>query len=96
MSNIMFIHHKVLMCKMQEGDFLLDHVNKVKTLACQLVCLEIHLRDEDIIKTLLESLPSSFENLIIIVEIMLMKELTMDYIIVHLMHKMLKCNENEL
>lgn len=33
LSNILFIRHKFFMYKMQEGDDLLDHVNKMKAYA---------------------------------------------------------------
>jgi hypothetical protein len=45
---------------MQEGEDLLDHINKVKALADQLACLEVPVRDEDVVMTLLESLPPSY------------------------------------
>ncbi len=47
---------------MQEGADLLDHINKVKALADQLACLEVPVRDEDVVMTLLESLPPSYEH----------------------------------
>jgi hypothetical protein len=46
---------------MQEGEDLFDHINKVKALADQLACLEVLVRDEDVVITLLESLPPSYE-----------------------------------
>lgn len=67
---------------------MLDHVNKVKLLADQLVCLKVHVRDEDIIMILLKNLPTSFEYLITFMEMMLMKELMMDYMTTHLMDDM--------
>ena len=74
---------------------MLDHVNKVKALVDQLVCLEVPVRDEDIVMTLLESLPASFEYLITAMETMPMKELTMDYVTMRLMHEMSKRKEKE-
>jgi hypothetical protein len=44
--NIIFVHHKFFMCKIQEGDNVLDHVNKVKALADQLACLEVLVWEE--------------------------------------------------
>ena len=46
---------------MQEDNGLLDHVNKVKLLMDQLACLEVLVRYEDIVMSLLESLLVSFE-----------------------------------
>jgi gluconate kinase len=59
LSNILFIRRKFFTCKMQEGEDLLDHINKVKALADQLACLEVPVRDEDVVMTLLQSLPPS-------------------------------------
>ena len=73
---------------MQEGDNLLDYVNKVKAFADQLVCLEVPVRDKDIVMTLFKSLPMSFEYLITIMETMSMKELKIDYVMARLMHEM--------
>ncbi len=41
LSNILFIRCKLFTCKMQEGEDLLHHINKVKALADQLACLEV-------------------------------------------------------
>jgi gluconate kinase len=50
---------------MQEDDDLVDHVNKVKALTNQLVCLEVPERDEDIVMILLKNLPTSYKFLFI-------------------------------
>ena len=94
-SNILFIHPKIFTCKMQKNNNLLDHVNKIKMLANQLANLEVSMRTENIVMILLESLLTSFKYLITAVKTMPMKELTMDYVTAHLMHKMLKRKENE-
>jgi hypothetical protein len=62
-SNILFIRHKFFTYKMQEGEDVLDHINHVKALADQLACMEVPVRDEDTVMTLLESLPPSYECL---------------------------------
>ena len=80
---------------MQEGDDLLDHVNKVKVLADQLACLEVPVKDEDIVIILLESLPTSFEYLITTMKTMSMKKLGMDYVTTRLMYEMLKRKKKE-
>ena len=54
---------------------MLDHINKVKSLADQLSCLEVSIKDEDVVMMLLDSLPTSYEHLIIALEIRAMKEL---------------------
>jgi hypothetical protein len=96
LSNILFVRRKFFTCKMEEGDDLLDHVNKVKALADQLAYLEVPVREEDIVMTLLESLPASYEFLITALETMPMKELTMEYVTARLMHEMSKRKEKEL
>ena len=95
LSNILFVRRKFFTCKMDEGDDLLDHVNKVKALADQLACLEVPVREEDIVMTLLESLPTSYEFLITALETMPTKELTMEYVTARLMHEMSKRKEKE-
>jgi hypothetical protein len=66
--------------KMQESDDLLQHMNKVKTLMDQLKALDVAVTEGDIVMTILESLPSSFENLIVAMETKDMKELTLTYV----------------
>ena len=51
LSNILFIHHKFLTCKMQKEDDLLDDVNKIKVLMDQFVCLEVFVKDENMVMT---------------------------------------------
>ncbi len=80
---------------MQEGEDLLDHINKVKALADQLACLEVLMRDEDVVMTLLESLPPSYEYLIIALETLPMKDLTMEFVTARLMHEVSKRKEKE-
>ena len=78
---------------MVESDNLLDHINKVKALADQLACLEVPMRDEDIVMTLLDSLPPSYEFLITALETMPMKELTLEAVTARLMHESTKRKE---
>jgi hypothetical protein len=39
MFNILFVRCKLFMCKMQEGNNLLNHTNKINTLVDHLTCL---------------------------------------------------------
>jgi hypothetical protein len=80
LCNILFIRRKFFTCKMQEEQDLLDHINKVKALADQLASLEVPVRDEDVVMTLLESLPPSYEYLITALETLLMQDLTMEFV----------------
>ncbi len=95
LSNILFIHCKFFTCKMQEGEDLLDHINKVKALVDQLACLEVPVRDEDVVMTLLESLPPSYEYLITTLETLPMQDLTMEFVTARLMHEVSKRKEKE-
>lgn len=70
---------------------MLDHINKIKALANQLVYLEISVRNKDVVLTLLPL----YEHFIIVLEMKPMKKLTIQYVTVHLMHKMLKRKEKE-
>jgi hypothetical protein len=79
----------------QEGNDLLDRVNKVKAFPNQVICLNVPVRHEDIVMTLLKSLSASYEYLITTLETMPIKDVTMDYVTAHLMHKILMHNEKE-
>jgi hypothetical protein len=56
------------------------YINKVKALADQLTCLEVPMRVENVVMTLLESLPPSYEYLIIALETLPMQDLTMEFV----------------
>lgn len=95
LSNILFLRRKFLTIKMQDGDCMLDHINKVKDLADQLMCLDVAVKDEDIVMTLLDSLPPSYEHLIIALETRDMKDLTLEFVTARLMHEVAKRKEKE-
>jgi transposase InsO family protein len=95
LSNILFIRRKFFTSKMQEGDDLLNHINQVKALADQLNCLEVPVTEDDVVMTLLESLPPSFEHLITALETLQMKNLTMEFVTARLMHEVSKRKEKE-
>lgn len=95
LSNILFLRRRFFTTKMQEEDDLLDHVNKIKALAHELACLEAPVTEGDVVMTLLESLPPSFEFLITALETRPMKELTLEFVTARLMHEVTKRKENE-
>jgi hypothetical protein len=72
-----------------------QHINKVKILADQLEALDVLVTDGDIVMTILESLPSSFENLIVAMETKDMKELTLTYVTSRLMHEVTRKKEHQ-
>ena len=51
LSNILFVCRKFFTIKMQEGDDLMAHINRVKELADQLTSFEVPIRNEDIVMT---------------------------------------------
>ena len=53
------------------------------------------MREENIIMTLLKSLSASYEYLIIVFKLILMKQLTMEYVTTHLILGMSKCKEKK-
>ncbi len=95
LSNILYIRRKFFTCKMQEGEDLLDHIKKVKALADQLACLEVPVRDDDVVMTLLESLPPSYEYVITALETLPMQDLTMEFVTAQLMHEVSRRREKE-
>ena len=95
LSSFLFLRRKFFTIKMQEADDMLDHINKVKSLVDQLTCLEVAIKDEDVVMTLLDSLPTSYEHLITSLETRPMKELTLEFVIARLMHEVIKRKEKE-
>ena len=75
---------------MQEGDHLLDNVKKIKAFADQLVCLQVHVWRKTPTRLFLKRLLASYEYLITALEMMPIRELTMEYMTKCLMHEILK------
>lgn len=96
LSNILFIRRKFFTIKMQEGDDMLTHINHVRDLADQLNCLDVPVKDDDVVMTLLESLPPSFENLITALETLRFEDLTMEFVTARMMHEVSKRKEKEV
>ena len=80
---------------MDKGADILDHINKVKSLANQLTCLEVPMKNKDVVMTLLDSLLPSFDHLITALEMRSFLELTLDFITACLMHEVSKKKEKE-
>ena len=95
LANVLFLRRKFFTMKMQETDDLLQHINKVKTLADQLDALDVPVTEGDIVMTLLESLPPSFENLIVAMETKDIKELTLAFVTSRLMHEVTRKKEQQ-
>lgn len=74
---------------------MLDHVNNVKALDDQLSCLDVVLREEDVIMIVLQSLRDTYDYLIAALETKPMNELTMEYVTARLIHEVTKKKEKE-
>ena len=74
---------------------MLGHINRVKALADQLNSAHVAIMDGNIVMTLLESLPSLYEYLIVAMESRPIQQLTLDYMTSQLLHELLRHKENE-
>ena len=45
LSNIFFIRYKLFKWKMEEGNNFLDHINNIKVLVDQFVCLDVPVKE---------------------------------------------------
>lgn len=73
--------------KMEEDDMLV-HINNVKVLAYQLNIAKVTILDGDIVMMLLESLPLSYEYLIVVIETRPIQELTLNFVTLRLLHEL--------
>ena len=80
MANVLFLKRKFFIINMEEKDGMLVHINKVKANADQLNVVDLTISDGDIVMALLESLPPSYEYLIVAIESWPIEELTLDYV----------------
>ncbi len=92
--NRLFMRRKLLTMKMSEGDALSTHINSIKTLSEQLAAVGAQVSEEDLVMTLLMSLPSSYEHFITALESVSESELTYDYVVAKLMNYDLRKKEN--
>jgi hypothetical protein len=76
-----------------EGNDMLLHINTVKAFSDQLCSIEVNITDEDVYMVLLMSLPPSFDNLVISLESMSIKDVDLPFIIARLFHKVSKRKE---
>ncbi len=57
LANILFLRRKFFTSKMEEGADLLEHIYNIKALTNQLARLHVPMRKDDIVMTMLDSLP---------------------------------------
>lgn len=93
--NIIYISKKFFTCKMEEGKDLMTHVNKVKALVHQLAIVDKPLEESDIVMILLMILSKSYNYVIVALESIKLKELTMDYVMTRLIYEITKKKKKE-
>ena len=79
--NQLMQRRKFLTVKMSEGEDIKEHINKVKTLAEQLQATGGELKSEDLVTTLLLSLPPSYDSLITAFDVVSSTQLTWDFVV---------------
>jgi hypothetical protein len=60
----LFLRRRFFTIQMTEGTSMMDHIAKVRTLAEKLEAIGAAVHEDDVVMTLLSSLPESFSNLI--------------------------------
>lgn len=93
LANKLFLRKRFFAMEMREGDDMLTHINEVKTLAEQLEAIGASVNDEDLVITLLCSLPESYGFLITALESR-SDDLTWEFVTARLLHEELKRKEN--
>ena len=78
---------------MAPGENMMEHINKLKSLAEQLESVEEPVLDDDQVATLLCSLPDSYSKLIVVLESRVV-DLNMEFVTARLLHEEGKRNES--
>jgi hypothetical protein len=68
LANKLFLRRKFFTITMDESGSMIDHINAVRNLADQLDAIGAPVSEDDIVTTLLGSLPDSYDNLITALE----------------------------
>ena len=92
LANKLFLRRRLFATVMEDGDDVLEHINKLRTLAEQLDAVGAPVSDEDLVITLLSSLNDSFQFLITALESR-SDELTWELVTSRLLHEDLKRKE---
>ena len=86
LANRLFLRRKLFTCQMSEGDTMIAHVNKVKAMGEQLEAIGAGVSDDDLVMTLLSSLPESYGGLIVALESRA-DDLSLEFVISRLLHE---------
>ena len=92
LANKLFLRRRFFTAKMEEGDDVLEHINKIKTLAEQLDAVGAPVSEDDLVITLLASLSESYGFLITALESRA-DSLSWEFVTSRLMHEDLKRKE---
>ena len=92
LANKLFLRKRYFTATMSENDTMMEHINKMRSLAEQMASVGAQVSEEDQVATLLCSLPDSYNNLIVALESRA-DQLTLEFIIARLLHEERKRSE---
>ena len=92
LANKLFLRKRYFTATMSENDTMMEHTNKMRSLAEQMASVGAQVSEEDQVATLLCSLPDSYNNLIVALESRA-DQLTLEFIIARLLHEERKRSE---
>ena len=86
LANKLFLRKQYFSATMSEGDTMMEHINKMRSLAEQLASVGAQVSEDDKVTTLLCSLPESYNNLIVALESRA-DDLTIEFVSARLLHE---------
>lgn len=92
LANKLFLRKKFFTAVKLEGDSMVSHINKMKTLAAQMEAVGAPVTEDDVVTTLLCSLPEDYSNLITALEAR-MDDLNLEFVAARLLHEEMKKEE---
>lgn len=92
LANKLFLRRKLFTMKLEEGESMESHINKIKEIADELESIKSTVTEEDMVLIILGSLPETFSTLITSLESRA-DDLTMDFLMTRLMHEERKLQE---
>ena len=95
LTNVIFLKKQFYTMKMKEGDSITTHINNIITMANRLKAVGQELTDQDIVTSLLISLPKSFDALTDALEMLNEDELTLEFVKGKLLNREQKQNEQK-